>query len=245
MGISTVVTSGKGGAGKSLFSVGLGRALTQRGRRVLLIDGDAGLRSLDRMTGTEENLLFNIADVMHGRCAPIDAIYPCAQAPGLFLLPAPVSPEEAVTAGVMQQLVPLLQRYYDHVILDSPAGLGTGFRASVSAADRAVVICNPDPVCVRSADTVRRRLDELSVREKLLVINRFQRSFFEETAVYEDLDAVIDGTGIRLLGLIPEDFALAGAFLNGRATGEDSAGMMAISRIAARLEGEMVPVPMV
>ncbi|WP_099206022.1 nucleotide-binding protein [Scatolibacter rhodanostii] len=242
MGISTVVTSGKGGVGKSVFSVGLGRALAARGRRVLLIDGDAGLRSLDKMTGIEENLVFDIADVMHGRCAPIDAVYPCAMAEGLFLLPAPASVELSVTANMMKQLVPLLKKYYDHVILDSPAGLGTGFRASSSEADRAVVVCNPDPICVRGTGAVRNALEKMSVDEKWLVINRFQREFFETAAVYEDLDAVIDSTGIRLLGVIPEDFGLAGAFQNGKPAKANSFGMMAISRIAARLEGDMVPV---
>ena len=89
MGIATVITSGKGGVGKSTLAVGLGRALAQRGRRVLLVDCDAGLRSLDRMTGTEENLVFDIADVVFARCSPAEAIYPCGGAEGLFLLPAP------------------------------------------------------------------------------------------------------------------------------------------------------------
>ncbi len=244
MGISTVVASGKGGVGKSVFSVGLGRVLAAKGQSVLLIDGDAGLRSLDKMTGTEENLVFDIADVMHGRCAPIDAIYPCAGAEGLFLLPAPLSVDACVTPAMMKQLIPLLKKYYDHVILDSPAGLGTGFKGSTCMADRSVVVCNPDPVCVRGAGAVRQALEEMNVQEKWLVINRFQRDYFEKIAVYEDLDAVIDQTGIRLLGVIPEDFQLAGAFQNGKPAEDDSLGMMAISRIAARLEGDMVPIPM-
>ena len=79
MGIATVITSGKGGVGKSTLAVGLGRALAKRGRRVLLVDCDAGLRSLDRMTGTEENLVFDMADVVFARCAPAEAIYPCGE----------------------------------------------------------------------------------------------------------------------------------------------------------------------
>ena len=88
---------------------------------MLLIDCDAGLRSLDRMTGTEENLVFDISDVVYGRCAPAEAIYPCADAEGLFLLPAPSSGENMIRPGVMRKLVPLLKRYYDYVLLDSPA----------------------------------------------------------------------------------------------------------------------------
>lgn len=107
MGIATVITSGKGGVGKSTLAVGLGRALAQRGRRVLLVDCDAGLRSLDRMTGTEENLVFDIADVVFARCSPAEAIYPCGGAEGLFLLPAPSLGEDFIRPGVMKKLVPL------------------------------------------------------------------------------------------------------------------------------------------
>ena len=163
MGVSTVITSGKGGVGKSTVSVGLGRALAQRGRRVLLIDCDAGLRSLDRMTGTEEALVFDLSDVIQGRCAPADAIYPCTETEGLFLLPAPSSGEDMASPSVMRRLVPLLKRYYDHVVLDSPAGVGGGFRSAACAADRALVVCSPDPVCVRSSSAVKRLLEKLAV----------------------------------------------------------------------------------
>ncbi len=243
MGISTVITSGKGGVGKSTVSVGLGRALARRGRRVLLIDCDAGLRSLDRMTGTEENLVFDISDVVYGRCAPAEAIYPCADEPGLFLLPAPSSGENMIRPGVMRKLVPLLKRYYDHVLLDSPAGVGGGFRSAACAADRALLVCSPDPVCVRGTDAVRELLQKLSLREMRLIINRFNGEFFSETGVFGDLDSVIDAAGVRLFGVVPEDFSLAAAFLKGRKAKDGSQGMMALCRMAGRLEGEAIPIP--
>ena len=122
-----VITSGKGGVGKSTMAVGLGRALAQRGRRVLLVDCDAGLRSLDRMTGTEENLVFDMADVVFARCAPAEAIYPCGGAEGLFLLPAPSLGENMIRPGVMKKLVPLLKRYFDHVLLELSTALPASF----------------------------------------------------------------------------------------------------------------------
>lgn len=244
MGNSVVITSGKGGAGKSTVSVGLGRALAARGRRVLLIDCDAGLRSLDRMTGTEEALVFDSADVVFGRCAPAQAIYPCAQSDNLFLLPAPSSGENMLRPAVMEKLVPLLKRYYDYVLLDSPAGVGSGFRAAACAADRALVVCSPDPVCARSAGSVRELLLRLQVPELRLVINRFNPVLFDKTAVYEDLDGVIDVSGIQLFGVVPEDFSLAADFLKGCSARAESRGMMALSRIAGRLEGEKIPVSM-
>lgn len=242
MGIATVITSGKGGVGKSTLAVGLGRALAQRGRRVLLVDCDAGLRSLDRMTGTEENLVFDMADVVFARCAPAEAIYSCGGAEGLFLLPAPSLGEDMIRPGVMKKLVPLLKRYFDHVLLDSPAGVGSGFRSAASGADRALVVCNPDPVCVRSAGVARELLNKLSVPEMRLVINRFNRELFRETDAYSDLDGVIDGAGIRLIGVVPEDFALAASFLRGKSAREDFPGMKALCRIAGRLEGETIPI---
>lgn len=241
MGIATVITSGKGGVGKSTVAVGLGRALAQRGRRVLLVDCDAGLRSLDRMTGAEENLVFDMADVVFARCSPAEAIYPCGDAQGLFLLPAPSLGEDLIRPGVMKKLVPLLTQYYDHVLLDSPAGVGSGFRSAAAGADRAIVVCNPDPVCVRSAASARELLGKLSVGEARLVINRFNGQLFRQTGAYGDLDDVIDATGIRLLGLIPEDCSLAASFLRGRPAAEGSKAMGALSRIAGRLEGEAIP----
>lgn len=241
MGIATVITSGKGGVGKSTVTVGLGRALAARGRRVLLVDCDAGLRSLDRMTGVEENLVFDMADVVFARCAPAEAIYPCGETEGLYLLPAPSLGEDMIRPGVMKKLVPLLKRYFDHVLLDSPAGVGSGFRSAASGADRALVVCNPDPVCVRSAGVARELLGKLGVPEMRLVINRFNRELFRETDAYSDLDGVIDGAGIRLMGVVPEDFALAASFLQGKSAREDSPGMKALCRVAGRLEGETIP----
>lgn len=243
MGIATVITSGKGGVGKSTAAVGLGRALARRGRRVLLVDCDAGLRSLDRMTGTEESLVFDLSDVVYGRCAPAQAIYTCPDCSGLYLLPAPASGEDQVRPAVMLRLVPLLKRYYDHVLLDSPAGVGSGFHSSACAADRALVVCSPDPVCVRSAGNVRLLLDRLDIADKRLVINRFDGALFDRTGVYADLDGVIDASGLRLFGLAPEDRVMAAAFLKGEAAPERSPAMMAFARMAARLEGELVPMP--
>ncbi len=244
MGVSTVIASGKGGVGKSTIAVGIGRALAAKSRRVLLVDCDAGLRSLDRMMGVEEELVFDISDVINGRCAPIEAIYSCRGTEGLYLLPAPSSVRETVKPGVMKKLMPVLSRYFDHIILDSPAGIGTGFRAAIAAANRALIVCTPDPVCVRSATAVRKLIEEREVSDIGLVINRFNGEFFDETGVFDDLDAVIDETGIKLMGVVPEDFSYAAAFLKGDSAKPDSRGMMAAERIASRLEGTMIPIEM-
>lgn len=242
MGIATVITSGKGGVGKSTVTVGLGRALAGRGRRVLLIDCDAGLRSLDRLTGTEESLVYDISDVVYGRCSPAEAIYSCNQ-DGLFLLPAAASVDDRIPPAVMGRLAPLLKRYYDHVLLDSPAGVGSGFQSAACAADQALVLCSPDPVCARSTASVRGLLEDMGLRDARLVINLLDLKLFWETNAFYDLDSVVDACGLRLMGVIPKDGKLAAAALQGKPAPMNSPGRMALERIAARLEGEAVPLP--
>ncbi len=241
MGAITVITSGKGGVGKSTTTVGLACALSRRGRRVLLIDGDAGLRSLDRMLGVEASLVYDISDVTEGRCEPIRAIYPCPGFNGLFLLPAPANEKDTIAPDIMRQLVPMLASYYDHVLIDSPAGVGLGFFSAVAAAQRALVVSNPDPVCVRDSATVRRLLTEQGIREQRLIINRFQYGRFKKLGYFEDLDSMIDESGIRLIAVIPEDVHLAAASAQAQPASQRSSGSMAFSRLAARLEGEHVP----
>lgn len=248
MGTAIVVTSGKGGVGKSTVSLGLAAQFAANGERVLLIDCDAGLRSLDRMTGVEEALVFDSSDVVAGRCAPAEAIYPCGAMPGVSLMPAPANGEDLVPQHVMQRLVPMLKRYFDRVLLDSPAGVGRGFRAAAAAADRALIVCSPDPVCIRDASIVRRLLTETGVSQQRLIINRFQAEYFKsissESGVCRDLDDVIDLSGVRLVGVVPEDRKMAAAFARGRCPETDAPGMMALSRIAARLNGVSVPLVM-
>lgn len=241
MGIATVITSGKGGVGKSTLSVGIGRALAEKGRRVLLVDCDTGLRSLDRMTGVEEALVFDVYDVVHARCAPIEAIYACKDSERLFLLPAPSQSDQIIAPEVMGRLITLLKEYYDNVIIDSPAGVGTGFRSAACAADAAVIVCSPDAVCVRSMNVVNRLLQEMKVPVNGFVINRFNADFFDNIDTYDDLDAVIDSAGLPLLGVVPEDFEYAAAFLKGVCAKALTPGMMAVARIAGRLEGERIP----
>lgn len=245
MGSAIVVTSGKGGVGKSTVSLGLASRFAAGGERVLLVDCDAGLRSLDRMTGTEEALVFDISDVVAGRCAPSQAIYPRELSPGVSLLPAPANGEDLVPAHVMKRLIPMLKKYFDRVILDSPAGVGRGFRAAAVAADSAVIVCNSEPVCIRDASIVRGLLDELGVSERRLVINRFNEEYFRSVAdgadFLHDLDDVIDASGVQLAGIVPEDRKLSAAFSCGRLPGDDSPGLMALSRIASRLSGVHVP----
>ena len=241
MGVVTVITSGKGGVGKSTLTTGLGLALVRRGRRVLLMDGDAGLSSLDHMLGVSERQVFNIADMAAGEADPSQAIYPCEWAEGLFLLPAPGREEDIVSPEIMKRMVSVLSRYYDHVLIDCPAGVGSGFMSAVASAQRALVVSTPDPVCLRDCNKTRIALEYAGVRSQRLVVNRFSGKSFRNLGAYRDLDAVIDASGIRLIAIVPEDAALAVAGASGSPAPLKSAGTMALGRLAARLEGEQVP----
>lgn len=241
MGAVTVVTSGKGGVGKSTVSAGLGAALARRGRRVLLIDGDAGLGCLDHMLGVGEQQVFDLSDVVSGRAEPAAAVYSCPSVPNLFLLPASGSQEDVVSPDIMKQLTAAFARFYDHVLIDGPAGVGSGFSSVIAAADRALVVSTPDPVCLRNANKTRVLLEKAGLAQQRLVINRFSSRLFRSQGFYPDLDAVIDAAGIRLIAVVPEDPLLSAAAARSEPAPERTAGALALGRLAARLEGEQVP----
>lgn len=234
-----VVTSGKGGAGKSTVSAGLGYALARSGERVLLIDADAGLRSLDLMLGVAGGTMFDLSDVFAGNCEPVKAIYPSPVCQNVFVLPAPVSLEEMCSADEMRHLCQGLTRYYDRIIIDCPAGVGKGFETAVAAAQRALVVTTPDMVCARDAQIIARLLDERRLRSHLL-INRLRPAKVMDGSM-PDVDEIIDTAGIQLLGIIPEDESVAVANANGRPLPSDCHAAICFANIARRYVGEAVP----
>lgn len=242
MGIATVVVSGKGGVGKSTISVGLATAFAKHKKKVLLVDCDAGLRSLDRMTGIEEKLLYDISDVVRGRCAPIEAIYQSECFPGVDVMPAPSKMEDMVPVSIMKRFVPILKTHYDHVILDCPAGVGENFKSAAISADRGIIVCNPDPVCVRNSAVAKDELLNLGIDKQRLIINRYNGKYFSEIQTLEDLDSVIDEVGVRLLGVVPEDRQITLSIFSGKQIPHNSSAMLAIGRIVGRLEGIKIPI---
>lgn len=242
MGKSILVTSGKGGSGKSTFSVNCGAALADRGRKVLLVDGDAGLRTLDLMLSVSDRVVYDLADVLAGRCEPIKAIT-ATDIPGLEVLPAPLSAEDGqFEPEGMQQLCRGLARYYDYLIIDSAAGIGDAMRTSAAAADRAVVVSTCDPVSVRDADKTAEVLLENGVGDIRLVINMVRPRLIRRKMSYT-LDGAIDGAAIRLIGVVPEDERVAAAAYEGKpvVTLGRSPAARAFINIAARIDGEEVP----
>ncbi len=242
MSKTIVITSGKGGVGKTTVTFGLGTSLARRGKRVLLIDMENGLRGLEKIMGNDETLVFDASDIVSGKCEPMDAIYPCASIPGLYLLPAPASAQEGLTREQIRRLTSILSSYFDYLLIDCPAGIANEFRVSVYAAQSALVVVNPDPIGVRCGKSVRDLLLQSGLTDIRLVINRFDPERFIEYGFFPDLDAVIDAAGIRLIAVVPEDPNLMRAAAKGQTCPPGLPGSMAFDRLAARVDGEQIPV---
>ena len=239
MGQIAVITSGKGGAGKSTVTAGLGCALARLGHKVLLVDGDAGLRSLDLMLGVGGNAVYDMADIFAGNCEPIRAIYPSPVCSNVFVLPAPVSLERLCAPEDMTRLCRGFTMYYDDVLIDCPAGVGKGFEVAVAGAQRAFVVTTPDMVCARDAQIVSHLLQEKAIPARL-IINRL-RPLPVMKGLMPDVDEVIDTAGLQLMGVIPEDEQVAVANANGRPLPSACNAALCFENIARRYLGQDVP----
>jgi len=230
-----VVASGKGGVGKSTISACLAQEMASKGHKVLLIDCDIGLRSLDLILGVDEHVLFTWADVALGRCTLSQAIM---LFDGIHLLCAPLQSEQALRDDMLRQLM-LSCNDYDVVIIDSPAGIGFGFRAAVQAANKCLIVTTADPICVRSVAAAAARARRYGLKDVRLVINRFCRKQALDGKLMM-IDEVIDQTEVQLIGVIPQQSELFCQTANGAPL---RAGLVqnAIAQIAARLEGSNVP----
>ncbi len=243
MGIVTVVTSGKGGVGKSAVSAGLATELAKKDEKVLIIDADSGLGNLDYILSIKENLVYDISDIILGNCEITDAIYRSPYIKNLYLIPAAQSKADGLSTKVMKKLISVFSSYYDQVIIDSPAGIGTGFESSIASADRAIIVANTNPVSLMDSRKVRDILIDSGINDIRLVINRFSNHYFRKSDLYEDLDTVIDESGIQLIAIVPEDNDILEKFSKGLPLSDKSSAKKAFERLSARFLGERVPLP--
>ena len=240
MGNVIAVVSGKGGTGKSTFCVALGSMLVRRGHTVVLVDCDCGMHTLDTLTGCEKNIVFDISDALKGNCTEDKIIFPCEYPKGLYLVSAPHNPNDLVSAEQMKQFTQQLKNRFDYVITDAPSGIDKGFETAVSGAQMCLVVANAEPVSVRCCVSVRRKLCDLNKNNIRLVINKFSRRDFHRQNAYPDLDAVIDESGIQLIGIIAEDKKIAWS-LQSVMQGKDVKTMESVRRIACRIDGDNIP----
>ncbi len=241
LAIIMAMGSGKGGVGKSTLSAGIGAALARAGERVLLIDCDAGLRSLDIMLGVTEQLVFDLSDVAEERCDPTEAIYECPACPGLSVVAA--TPLRPLRPDVCCAVTEELALGFDRVIMDAPAGIGSGFASAIAPAGSALIVATPDAVSVRSGTAVRRAMARTGLTDCRLILNRFSAAQFDGDDSFRDLDEVIDRTGIQLIGVVPEDRAVPMMASHGVPFLQRSPASQACARIAGRIRGERIPLP--
>lgn len=236
-----VIASGKGGTGKSTVCVCLATALVKQHKKVLLIDCDCGMRGLDIMLDIEESVLFDTSDAVSGNCSFKDAVYKSRHMDNLYMLAAPFDTENEVSPAVFTQLVDSLKDEYDYILIDSPAGIGSGFITAASPADMALIVVNAEPTSLRGCVKIRRKLEELKIDNIRLVINRFDRKSFEKLGFYKDLDQVIDAAQTQLIALVPNDLRLSSVMQKGGAGMNWSASSNVFDCLALRIEGQYVP----
>ena len=240
MGDIAVITSGKGGTGKSTITSQCGAALARGGKKVLLIDTDTGLRCLDLLLGISEIAINDLGDVLEGNCTPANAIYSIPSCEGLFLLPAPASANFYADPSDMKRLCKGLSHYYDYILIDSPAGIDRGFKFAVCSADAALIVVTPDLLSVRDTERVGRLLTREGINRKRIVINKFKNKILKYGAI-KDLDAIIDNTGIQLIAIIPEDERIIKCQATSSILDKKSPASICINNLAMRIRGFDVP----
>lgn len=241
MSTAIVVTSGKGGTGKTSVTGGIASCLAALGHKVLCIDLDIGLRNLDLSLGMSDRVLMDFTDVVEERCSLSKAVVEHPVIQGLYLLTAPLTsrpiPEEAI-----QALIGAAKETFDYILIDSPAGLGSGFRLAVCGADRAVVVSTSDPSALRDAQRTVTELRQTIPGGIHLVMNRIQPKLLKK--LHTTIDDAMDTAGLPLLGVIPEDQAIPLAAALGQPLLLYSRKLSAIAylNIAKRITGKMVPI---
>lgn len=244
MGEAIVVTSGKGGVGKTTTSANIGTALALMEKKVCLIDTDIGLRNLDVIMGLENRIIYDIVDVVQGRCKLKQALIKDKRFDYLSLLPASqTSDKTAITINGMKEIVAGLKQEYDYIIIDCPAGIEQGFQNAVAGADRAIVVTTPEKSSVRDADRIVGLLEKEEMKESpRLVINRI-RSHMMKNGDMIDVDEIVQLLSIDLIGIVIDDDEVIKASNKGEpiALNPNSKASIAYRNIARRILGETVP----
>lgn len=229
----TVVASAKGGVGKSTFCVGVGKMLAELGEKVLLVDMDIGVRSLDLLLGVAEKTVYDWGDVLRGNCDRQKCVLKCGEK--LSLIPAPQDLFGDFDPEKLKGFIDGFQNEYPYILLDAPAGLETGFRLASHCAENCVIVSTADPVSIRAAASAAVNVRKMGVNDLRLVVDRYDK----KCGVC--IDGLIDTVGARLLGVIPESEEVAHSAL-GAHVPFDCKGNQAFLRIARRMTGENIPI---
>lgn len=244
MGEAIVITSGKGGVGKTTTTANLGTALALQGKKVCLVDTDIGLRNLDVILGLENRIIYDLVDIVEGRCKVHQALVKDKRFEDrLFLLPAAQTTDKsAVNAEQMKALVADLKRDYDYILIDCPAGIEQGYKNAVAGADRAIVVTTPEISAVRDADRIIGLLEQEEIEPPKLIINRINRNVVSDGDAL-DINDITTHLSIDLLGIVTNDEQVISSSNRGEPIVMDPTNEAALGyrNIARRILGESVP----
>ena len=243
MGEVIVVTSGKGGVGKTTTVANIGTGLAMLDKRTVVVDTDIGLRNLDVILGLENRIVYNLVDVINGKCRLKQALIKDKRHPELYLLPsAQTKDKSAVSPEQMIKLTEELREEFDFVLLDCPAGIEQGFRNAIAGADKALVVTTPEVSAIRDADRIIGLLEADGIQDIHLIINRLRPDMIArgDMMSVEDVTEIL---AIDLLGVIPDDESVVIATNQGEpVVGEESPAGKGYENICRRLTGEEIPV---
>lgn len=243
MGEAIVVTSGKGGVGKTTSSANIATGLALQGKKVCMLDTDIGLRNLDVIMGLENRIIYDLVDVAEGRCRLEQALVKDKRFEELYLLPAAQTKDKhAVAPEDVKEMVSGLKKDFDYVVIDCPAGIEQGFKNAVAGADKAIVVTTPENAAVRDADRIIGLLESEEIFEPKLIINRARVNMMKKGDML-DIDEICSVLAIDLLGIVPDDESIIKAANSGEPAvmNPNSKAAIAYRNIARRILGDSVP----
>ena len=238
-----VITSGKGGVGKTTTTANIGAALADKGHKVLLIDTDIGLRNLDVVMGLENRIVYDLIDVIEGRCRISQALIKDKRCQNLVLLPAAqIRDKNDVSTEQMKELIFSLKDSFDYILIDCPAGIEQGFKNAIVAADEAIVVTTPEVSATRDADRIIGLLEAAGIKSPRIVVNRLRIDMVKEKNMLS-VEDILDILAVKLLGVVPDDETVVISTNKGEPLvyKGDSLAAKAFKNIASRIEGVEVP----
>ena len=242
MGEVIVVTSGKGGVGKTTTVANLGTGLAMLNKKTVVVDTDIGLRNLDVILGLENRIVYNLVDVIEGNCRINQALIKDKRYPTLYLLPsAQTRDKTAVSPEQMSKLTDQLKDEFDYILLDCPAGIEQGFMNAIAGASRAIVVTTPEVSAVRDADRIIGLLNANEIKKTELVVNRLRYDMVKRGDMMSS-DDVVEILAVDLLGVVPDDENIVVSTNQGEPlVGSKSLAGQAYENICKRIMGEEVP----